>query len=76
MHSETAQVHTQAVALFTQLGIQDKLHHKVIINCFDRSSHLNAILERSFTVEELTFLSKPGHSSRFCLSDAAVFVAA
>lgn len=55
-------MHTQAVVLFMQLGIQDKLRHKVIINHFCRYPHRNAILERSSTVEELTFLSKPGAS--------------
>ena len=40
MHSESALVHTQAVALFTQPGIQDNLNfemrHKAIIHRFGR----------------------------------------
>ena len=40
MHSESALVHTQAVALFTQSGIQDNLNfemrHKAIIHRFGR----------------------------------------
>jgi len=44
MHSESALVHTQAVALFTQLGNQDNLNfelrHKAIIDRFDSSGSL------------------------------------
>ena len=66
MHSESALVHTQAVALFTQLGIQDNLNfelrHKAIIDRFGRYPHRNAILGRSSSAEELAFLSEPGSS--------------
>ena len=67
MHSESALVHTQAVAeLFTQLGIQDNLNfelrHKAIIDRFGRYPHRNTILGRSSTAEELAFLSEPGSS--------------
>jgi uncharacterized protein (DUF924 family) len=66
MHSESALVHTQAVALFTQLGIQDNLNfelrHKAIIDRFGRYPHRNAILGRSSSPEELAFLSEPGSS--------------
>ena len=66
MHSESALVHTQAVALFTQSGIQDNLNfelrHKAITDRFGRYPHRNAILGRSSTAEELAFLSGPGSS--------------
>jgi len=66
MHSESALVHTQAVALFTQLGIQDNLNfelrHKAIIDRFGRFPHRNAILGRASTAEELAFLQEPGSS--------------
>ncbi len=65
-HSESALVHTQAVALFTQLGIQDNLNfelrHKAIIDRFGRYPHRNAILGRSSSAEKLAFLSEPGSS--------------
>ena len=66
MHSESALVHTQAVVLFTQRGIQDnlsfELRHKAIIDRFGRYPHRNAILGRSSSAEELAFLSEPGSS--------------
>ena len=66
MHSESALVHTQAVVLFTQLGIQDnldfELRHKAIIDRFGRYPHRNAILGRASSAEELAFLAEPGSS--------------
>jgi uncharacterized protein (DUF924 family) len=66
MHSESALVHKQAVALFTQLGIQDNLNfelrHKAIIDRFGRYPHRNTILGRTSSAEELAFLSEPGSS--------------
>ena len=66
MHSESAQVHAQAVALFSQPGLQDnlrfELRHKEIIDRFGRYPHRNAFLGRSSTAEELAFLSEPGSS--------------
>ena len=66
MHGESALVHTQAVALFTQLGNQDNLNfelrHKTIIDRFGRYPHRNAILGRTSSSEELSFLSEPGAS--------------
>jgi uncharacterized protein (DUF924 family) len=66
MHSESALVHTQAVALFTRLGIQDnltyELRHKAIIDRFGRYPHRNAILGRTSSAEELAFLAEPGSS--------------
>ena len=66
MHSESALVHAQAVALFTKLGVQDNLNfelrHKDIIDRFGRYPHRNAILGRASSAEELAFLSGPGSS--------------
>jgi len=66
MHSESALVHAQAVALFSQQGMEDtlrfELRHQAIIERFGRYPHRNAILGRSSTAEELAFLSEPGSS--------------
>ena len=66
MHSESALVHTQAVALFSQPGMEDslrfELRHQAIIERFGRYPHRNAVLGRSSTTEELAFLSEPGSS--------------
>jgi uncharacterized protein (DUF924 family) len=66
MHSESALAHTQAVALFSQPGLEDilrfELRHKAIIDRFGRYPHRNAVLGRSSTPEELAFLSQPGSS--------------
>ena len=66
MHSESALIHDQAVALFSQPGLEDNLRfehaHKAIIDRFGRYPHRNAILGRSSTAEELAFLSGPGSS--------------
>lgn len=66
MHSESALIHEQAVALFSQPGLEDNLRfehaHKVIVDRFGRYPHRNAILGRSSTAEELAFLNEPGSS--------------
>ena len=66
MHSESALIHEQAVALFSHPGQEDNLRfehaHKAIIDRFGRYPHRNAILGRSSTAEELAFLSGPGSS--------------
>lgn len=66
MHSESALIHEQAVALFSQPGLEDNLRfehaHKAIIDRFGRYPHRNAILGRESTAEELAFLSEPGSS--------------
>jgi uncharacterized protein (DUF924 family) len=66
MHSESALVHTQAVSLFTLLGIEDNLNfelrHKAIIDRFGRYPHRNTILGRPSSEEELAFLGEPGSS--------------
>ncbi len=64
MHSESALVHAQAVALFSQPGLEDtlrfELRHKEIIDRFGRYPHRNALLGRESSPEELAFLSEPG----------------
>lgn len=66
MHSESALIHEQALALFTQPGMENNLdferRHKAIIDRFGRYPHRNAILGRTSTPEELAFLSEPGSS--------------
>ena len=66
MHSESALVHDQAVALFSQPGMEDtlrfELRHQEIIGRFGRYPHRNAVLGRESTPEELAFLSEPGSS--------------
>ena len=66
MHSESALIHEQAVALFSQPGMEGnldfELRHKAIIDRFGRYPHRNAILGRSSTPQELAFLSEPGSS--------------
>jgi len=64
MHSESALVHAQAVDLFSEPGMEEtlrfELRHKDIIDRFGRYPHRNALLGRTSTAEELTFLSEPG----------------
>ncbi len=66
MHSESALVHQQAVALFSRLGDENnlsfELRHQAIITRFGRYPHRNAILGRASSVEEIAFLAEPGSS--------------
>ena len=66
MHSESAEVHEQAVSLFSQLAdsnqLDFELRHKAIIDRFGRYPHRNAILGRKSTPEEEAFLQEPGSS--------------
>ena len=66
MHSESPLIHTQAVALFSQTGMEGTLayeqRHKAIIDQFGRFPHRNAVLGRTSTAEELAFLAQPGSS--------------
>ena len=66
MHSESLAIHAQAVQLFSQPGLENNLsfeqRHQEIIDRFGRYPHRNAILGRTSTAEELTFLSEPGSS--------------
>ncbi|ANS42005.1 DUF924 family protein [Serratia inhibens] len=64
MHSESAVIHQQALALYTELNNGDQLEfelrHKAIIDRFGRYPHRNAILGRISTPEEAAFLLLPG----------------
>lgn len=64
MHSESAVIHRQALALYTELNNGDQLEfelrHKAIIDRFGRYPHRNAILGRISTPEEEAFLLLPG----------------
>jgi uncharacterized protein (DUF924 family) len=66
MHSESAPIHAQAVALFAQPGLENNLNfelrHQAIIERFGRYPHRNAILGRSSSAAELAFLAEPGSS--------------
>ena len=66
MHSESALIHTQAVALFSQVGLEGnlsfELRHQAIIARFGRFPHRNAVLGRSSSADELAFLAEPGSS--------------
>lgn len=64
MHSESLVIHTQAVQLFAQPGLEGMLFfekkHQAIIARFGRYPHRNALLGRTSTPEELAFLALPG----------------
>ncbi|MCS3409413.1 DUF924 family protein [Serratia sp. AKBS12] len=66
MHSESALVHQQALALYRELNNGDQLEyelrHKAIIDRFGRYPHRNAILGHTSTAEEQAFLRQPGSS--------------
>ena len=66
MLSESLLIHEQAVALFSQAGLEDNLNfalrHKAIIERFGRYPHRNQTLGRPSSALEITFLSEPGSS--------------
>lgn len=66
MHSESALIHSQAMQLFAQPGMESTLEyegrHQAIVQRFGRFPHRNAILGRTSSAAELTFLSEPGSS--------------
>lgn len=66
MHSESLDVHKQAVELFKELGDEETLKfeilHKDIIEKFGRYPHRNESLNRKSTLEEIEFLKQPGSS--------------
>lgn len=66
MHSESALIHVEAIALFSQPGMEGNLafaiRHKEIIDRFGRYPHRNAQLGRTSTPEEIAFLKTPGSS--------------
>lgn len=63
MHSESKQIHIEAVRLFASVGIESNLDfeykHKAIIDRFGRYPHRNKILGRESTQAELAFLRQP-----------------
>lgn len=67
MHSESGEIHREAVRLFSAPGLEkslsSELKHRAIIDRFGRFPHRNEILGRPSTADELAFLSEPG--SRF-----------
>jgi uncharacterized protein (DUF924 family) len=64
MHSESPQIHLEAIRLFSLPGMAENLEyerqHKTIIDRFGRYPHRNRILGRESTLEELAFLQLPG----------------
>jgi uncharacterized protein (DUF924 family) len=66
MHSESPLIHAQALALFSQSGLEGSLsfaqRHKAIIDRFGRFPHRNALLGRTSNAEELEFLNQTGSS--------------
>lgn len=66
MHSESLDIHDQAVLLFEKLGFEGSVRfeqaHRDIIAKFGRYPHRNAILGRVSTEEEIEFLKSPGSS--------------
>ena len=66
MHSESLQIHEEAVELFRRNGQQGnfeyELKHKVIIERFGRYPHRNEVLGRASTADEIEFLQQPGSS--------------
>ncbi len=66
MHSESSEVHVEAIGLFESLDNEQPLHfehqHKAIIDRFGRYPHRNEVLGRTSTPEELEFLTQPNSS--------------
>jgi uncharacterized protein (DUF924 family) len=66
MHSESLQIHEDAVELFRSNGQQGnfdyELKHKAIIERFGRYPHRNEDLARESTADEIEFLQQPGSS--------------
>jgi len=64
MHSESAEDHEEAIALFQSLGGEVEkyeIKHKEIIDRFGRYPHRNKILGRTSTQEEIEFMkNNPG----------------
>ncbi len=65
-HSESRQIHEDAMALFERLeepeGLDYERRHKTIIDRFGRYPHRNEVLGRASTDEEIAFLREPGSS--------------
>ena len=64
MHSESLAIHSQALLLFDQPGLEGNLRferlHQDILQRFGRYPHRNAALGRRSTPEEEAFLQQPG----------------
>jgi uncharacterized protein (DUF924 family) len=64
MHSESLEIHEEAVKLYSEPGLESyldyELKHKEIIERFGRYPHRNEILGRSSTDEEIEFLEQEG----------------
>lgn len=64
MHSESQQIHAEAVKLFSEPGLEYYLgfeqRHRQIIDRFGRYPHRNGILGRASSADEKAFLSQPG----------------
>lgn len=64
MHSESAEIHKQAIALMSQPGLENNLdfeiRHKEIIDRFGRYPHRNVMLGRNSSQEEQKFLEENG----------------
>ena len=62
MHSESSQIHREAVRLFSAPGLEkslsSELKHKAIIDRFGRFPHRNAILQRPSTPDEIAYLQE------------------
>lgn len=67
MHSESKEIHEEALQLFEKLGNEENLKyeklHKKIIDQFGRYPHRNKILGRETTPEEQHFLDTDEHAS-------------
>ena len=65
-HSESPQIHEEAMRLFERLEDPESLdferRHKAIIDRFGRYPHRNEVLGRPSTDEEIAFLREPGSS--------------
>ena len=62
MHSESKQVHEQAMILFQGLpNLESEIRHKAVIDQFGRYPHRNSVLGRESTFEEIEWMrSHPG----------------
>ena len=63
MHSESQEIHKQALEIYQNHGVQGpldfELKHKAIIDRFGRYPHRNKVLGRQSTDEEIKFLEGP-----------------
>lgn len=63
MHSESAQIHEQALSLFQEHTGEGTLHyeelHKELIDRFGRYPHRNEVLGRTSSWEEIAYLKQP-----------------